>query len=378
MQIIVHRGSHQIGGCVTEIRTNSARIAVDFGAELEGAESTLRIDGLNSGKSSFGGVFLTHYHDDHLGLIEEINTDVPIYMSETALEIFRLYSARVGKSGAAASIIPMSPLVPVTLGDITVTPLPADHSAYDANMFLIEAQGKKVLHTGDFRLHGFRGKATPKILKKYAASLDALIIEGTQLGRDRVNSLTERQLQQKLQQIIAENPQIFMLCASTNIDRLAALYNAVPTGRYFVCDKYQKAILDLVAKRTDSEWYKFGKALTYGENLRLAQRGFVMPVRCGEAFSKITQEFPESVLVYSMWGGYLDGRNPKLSEFVLPFQKSNRMILLHSSGHADPDELVEICNITQPKLVLPIHTEKASALDVPHLRMVCDGEIITV
>lgn len=36
---------------------------------------------------------------------------------------------------------------PVQIKDITVTPYTVDHSAYGAFMFLIQADGKKVLHT---------------------------------------------------------------------------------------------------------------------------------------------------------------------------------------------------------------------------------------
>ena len=35
MNITIHRGTHQIGGCATEIRTNNTRIFIDFGAELD-------------------------------------------------------------------------------------------------------------------------------------------------------------------------------------------------------------------------------------------------------------------------------------------------------------------------------------------------------
>ena len=34
MQIKVYRGTHQIGGCVTEIKTDVARIIIDMGEEL--------------------------------------------------------------------------------------------------------------------------------------------------------------------------------------------------------------------------------------------------------------------------------------------------------------------------------------------------------
>ena len=77
MEIIVHRGTHQIGGCATEIRTKSTRILIDFGAELPDKNGYvppdhLEIDGLNVGRPNFNAVLLTHYHGDHLGLIAKV------------------------------------------------------------------------------------------------------------------------------------------------------------------------------------------------------------------------------------------------------------------------------------------------------------------
>lgn len=38
MQIKVHRGTHQIGGCITEIKTEQTRLIIDMGSELPSAE----------------------------------------------------------------------------------------------------------------------------------------------------------------------------------------------------------------------------------------------------------------------------------------------------------------------------------------------------
>ena len=37
--------------------------------------------------------------------------------------------------------------VPIKIKDITITPYIVDHSAYNSFMFLIEADGKRILHT---------------------------------------------------------------------------------------------------------------------------------------------------------------------------------------------------------------------------------------
>ena len=34
MKITIHRGAHQIGGCITEIESDNAKILIDLGANL--------------------------------------------------------------------------------------------------------------------------------------------------------------------------------------------------------------------------------------------------------------------------------------------------------------------------------------------------------
>lgn len=390
MQIIIHRGTHQIGGCAAEIRTDSTRILIDFGAELPDAEGnissdTLQIDGLNCGRADFDGVFLTHYHGDHIGLVSGIMEPIPIFLGETAIDILKTFSERVQNSykDISGRLRPFTALQPITVGDITVMPIPADHSAYDAYMFLIEAEGKRILHTGDFRLHGFRGKATPKLLCRYAQDIDVLIIEGTRLSRYTRHTMSELELQKEIFREIRSHKYVFALCASTNIDRLASFYNATPRGRYFVCDKYQKSLLDVIAAKSCSRWYQFDKALVYGENLKLRERGFVMPARVNRSFQKIMSMYPEAVLIYSMWEGYLDGRSPELSQFVLPFKETGNIRYLHSSGHATLLDTQIICKAVMPKKgIIPIHTENGEAfkkleLKCPILRLK-DGEIFSL
>lgn len=370
MQIIVHRGTHQIGGCATEIRTDNTHILIDFGTALPDGrghtpDGALEIDGLNIGKPNFDGVFLTHYHADHLGLISQIHAEIPVYMGRDALDIFSVYADRVnsGLNKATEHIRAIEALHPLKVGDLTVTPIPADHSAYGAFMYLVDGEGKRILHTGDFRLHGFRSKATPKLLARYAADVDVLMIEGTQLSRRGPSGLSERELQERFIQEIRTHKYVFALCASTHIDRLASLYHATPRGRYFLCDDYQKRLLERVAENTGSRWYQFQKALLYGENLDLQNRGFVMPARANRTFSHIVSHWPEAILIYSMWDGYLDGRSTALSDFAAPFAETGRLRKLHSSGHAQPRDLLQICEWIRPRIgIIPIHTEYREGL----------------
>ena len=71
MNIIIHRGTHQIGGSAIEISTASTRIILDFGNELSLDEKytpiNLDIDGVTKGILDCDGIVISHYHMDHLG-----------------------------------------------------------------------------------------------------------------------------------------------------------------------------------------------------------------------------------------------------------------------------------------------------------------------
>lgn len=374
MQITIHRGAHQIGGCCTEIRTEQSRILIDFGDELPEpgqVSRPLELEGVTHGRADCGGVFFTHYHGDHVGQLSRILPGIPLYMGGAAKEIFSLYQQRIAAHHPAATaetldaIRSLHPLGRVQVGDILVTPLAVDHSAYDAYMFLIEAQGKKLLHTGDYRLHGFRGKGVMTALKKYAGQVDVLITEGTTLSRQGQPVVTERDVEQQAAELMRAKKYVFLLCSSTNIDRLAAFFAAAKkTGRLFVCDSYQKSVLDVVTRYSGekSPLYDFSRALTYGQNLLplMAQRGFCMPIRGGEWAKSLAQRFDptQSLFVYSMWPGYLE-REPELKEFV----ESQNWTVLHASGHGSPEQIKAVCDVVQPRLgVIPIHTDAPERL----------------
>lgn len=68
---------------------------------------------------------------------------------------------------AIESFISYEAAKPVKVGDIVVTLYYVSHSSPDAYMFVIECYGHTVLHTGDFRDHGYRGKGLEPTIQKY-------------------------------------------------------------------------------------------------------------------------------------------------------------------------------------------------------------------
>jgi len=128
-----------------------------------------------------------------------------------------------------------------------------DHSGFDSYSFLIEADGKKLIYSGDFRQHGRKKYALPQFINKDTKKPDALLLEGTMLGRESDQTITEDDITDKTIEISKSSQGlIFLYFSSQNIDRLVSFYKAAMSmNKVFVIDVYTAYIL--------SKLKKFGK-----------------------------------------------------------------------------------------------------------------------
>ena len=389
MKIIIHRGTHQIGGIATEIRTENTRILVDMGDELsldpDFISSPLNISGVTDINGKCDAVFFTHYHGDHTGQMTRIRDDISLYAGALAKDVMlmsaehsyhkdqalcdRIKTIRTFKGGEE-----------LVIGDIRITPWSIDHSACDSYLFLIEANGKRILYTGDFRMHGFRGKALPKILRKIG-KVDVLITEGTTLSRPDKKPMTERELQQKVREYMTQYKYVYVMCASTNLERICALSKAVPRGKYFICDDYQKTLIELVEQHWGnlSPLYRNLKKTVYGDNIieAMKERGFLMAVRDNHDFRNIISKFDreQSIMLYSMWDGSRTKSGSTIPDFL---NLAGCWEPLHTSGHASHNDLKMVVDIANPDIVIPMHSDNPDMLQTlcpdTKIQIVNDGE----
>lgn len=294
---------------------------------------------------------------------------LPVYMEATAREIFLKYLERTKSPllTKATAIKPCFPAMAVRVGRICVTPLVVDHSAFGSCMFIVEADGKRILHTGDFRLHGFRGWKVLPVMDKYATDIDYIICENTTLSRAPVSVMSERELQKQAKELMKDHKYVFVVCASTNIDRIGAFYHATPSGRLFICDEYQEEILKIVTQRhgEKSAFYNFPYALSYAHDLddAMDKRGFCMLIRQGKKEAELLQRYRgRDLVIYSMWDGYLQN-GPACNDDLVKFLQNENVVHLHTSGHASPEDIVALCETVRPKRgVIPIHGEDPNQL----------------
>ena len=348
------------------------------------------IAGITEGCSA---ILYTHYHGDHIGLFHHVPDNLPQYIGEVAkqvvcrkykqLSFLRELSQQQKYRHAltvASGMHTFHENQKLRFGNIVVTPYFVSHSAYDAYMFLIEAEGKRILHTGDFRGHGYLSKGLILTIQKYIGQVDVLIIEGTMLARKDETILTESVLSQKAAELIKEHKYVFVHCSSTDMERLASFKNATRSmfpKRPLLADEYQKDILALFSETAGkkSPCFDFGKIYTYSEkNPKLKawmqEKGFTMFIRASASFNRlldlILPMLPvegKPLLIYSMWDGYINRDNTRNEDYVYLQKRFAEVVQLHTSGHATADTLRRVCELTNPRLaILPIHRDKGTDL----------------
>ena len=377
MNIIIHRGTHQIGGSAIEISTESTRIILDFGNELSLDEKytpiNLDIDGVTKGLPDCDGIVISHYHMDHLGQLTSALPAIPLYMGELSKEIaligaeyqdrclyLRLLGANTFRGGDAFSI-----------GDIRIRPLVIDHSAADSYMFVIEAEGKRVLYTGDFRMHGLRHHILDQLVNTYIGEVDVLITEGTSLSRDADKYISEAAVLDDISSYIQDGKYVFVMCSSTNIDRIMGIWQNMPTDKVLICDAYQKRILDTMINNVyyESSLYRRHDSplvLNKGSYPKYyMDHGFVSLVRGTENFISQIKEFPKDDvrIIYSMWTGYIE-ENLALKTLLETYPT----YICHASGHVSKDDLIKFIELVNPDAIIPVHTDNPERLEelVPH------------
>ena len=240
MDITIHKGGNEIGGNCVEITCSGTTLLIDIGQPLSDESKPVDIEKLHP-----DAVFISHPHQDHYGLIGNLDDTVPIYLGKLGKCL--MDSSRVfwGKRPLCKNFQFIEPWNSVEVGKFAVTPYLVDHSAVDAYAYLVEADGVKAFYSGDFRAHGRKAILFDNLLKNPPGNVDILLMEGTNLGGDAEECHDEKSVEEKMLEVLkSELGLCFLICSSQNLDRIVSAYRAAKrAGRIFVVDIYTAWVL---------------------------------------------------------------------------------------------------------------------------------------
>ena len=390
MILTIHRGAHEIGGSCIEIRTDKAKIMIDLGMPLDYDKHATeeRTEIRHNAEEWCEGVdalFLSHAHADHYGFLDLLPQDTPIYATKETFAMLALDGILGDDPTEHLEKRPLTSGQSCEVADIKVAAYIVDHSAYGACAYLIECDGKRILYSGDIRLHGVKGV----LYKNLPKDVDFLLLEGTNILRAK-NNPTEREIENRFVETFNEAPDALNLvwCSAKNIDRICALFRAcIRCGKTLVVDPYTANVLAAVAElnpkiptaataeqmkvyfpphlttrltQRNQERYIYSlnpkqNKVSYDDFARSPER-YVMLVR-PTTLSYLQQIKAMHIrLIKSIWNGYWD--DPNTERFRHWVEGRCEVVKeIHSSGHADIQSLQRIVEHIRPQTIVPIHTD---------------------
>ena len=411
MQACIHRGSKEIGGSCVEIISQDKRIVIDLGLPLDvviNSNTNLPdIQGLIQKDDSLLAIFISHPHIDHYGLLSYIRKDIPVIMGAAASRIITAAAPFVQNSYTIpACAMTLKSEENIKLGPFTITPYLMDHSGYDSYSLLIEADGKRLFYTGDFRSHGRKAILTEKLISNPPPDIDVLLMEGSTLGRDDANTHypTEADIEKQLSDIFKNTAGLTLVhVSSQNIDRIVSIFRACKRmNKTLVIDLYTAVILDATGNKNipQSSWPGVALFIPQFQRVKIKNDKLFESLQkhsIERIYIEIIKEFADkyvllfrslhipdlekndlqkkSMYIYSMWEGYWTSNSlSPVREWINKY--SIPMVRIHTSGHSSAADLKRFAESMRPGIVVPIHTfepEKFSEI-FNNVKLYSDGE----
>ena len=357
-------------------------------------------------------LLISHAHQDHYGLISFLNKKIPVYIGKAAHALIELSAVFAGKEKVIEKPRYFESYKPFTFGDMEITPYIMDHAAFDAYAFLVRAEGKSLIYTGDFRAHGRKWRVFWKFLHIAPKNVDWLLMEGTSLSRKRQKFQTEEQLEEQFVKTFRESSGIKLVYVSgQNIDRLVRIFRScIRSVKIFVIDFYIATVLselaalgygvprpspdfsnirvffpDRLRRRIEKSGRKdiierFAECKITPKEINEKAANIVMTVRAIMDYEiNRIQNLSGGNLIYSMWEGYRE--TPSTENFLENIVKRGAAITtIHTSGHADYYTLREMINAVNPIELVPIHTTEGDRYQAEFpsakVRRVRNGELV--
>jgi ribonuclease J len=418
LQIIPLGGLGEFGMNCLALRYGDDILVIDAGLmfpeeELLGVDIVVPdISYLIENRDKVRGIVLTHGHEDHIGglpwILSELN--VPVYGTEFTLAYVegKLDEHRLLDDAELIEILPGRRF---NLGIFSVMPIRVTHSLVDCVSLAVHTPVGVVLHTGDFKIDLSSPDGHPFDLQAFAdlGKQGVLVLLQDSTNVDRIGFTPgEKAVIPRLDEIFgATKKKIFFSCFSSSIHRIKiAMDLAHKHGRKVALvgrsiDNSTEIAQDLgyidppagliihpgEIKNTPANKLCILISGTQGEPMSALSRAAVD----NHKFAKIDPG--DTVLLSSR---VIPGNEKAIYRVIDHLERRDAKVihddgtngLIHVSGHGSQEELRMMINLVRPKFFVPVHgdyrhlkrhVELALATGVPEkVLLLEDGDVLSV
>lgn len=417
VEIIPLGGVGEIGKNCTAIRQDDDIIVLDCGLsfpneEMFGVDIVIPdFTYLAENKDKVRGIFLTHAHEDHVGglpyLLSQVNA--PVYAAEfTHAMIRQKLEERVGLKGLDLKAFNFGDIIPV--GGLSVEPIRITHSIPDNASFAVRTKHGIVFLTGDFKFDftPVDGKLTniTRLGEIGQEGVVLLLSDSTNVDRPGWGP-SEKTVTEGLAKVFREAPgRVLLTTFASNIHRMQQVFDvAQETGR-------KVAVVGRRMEQNVEMCSRLGyMRIPSGVKIRLDEVSNFEPNRIA-ILTTGSQGEPMSALVQMSKGTYgrlqirdgdtliysarpIPGNEAAIWRTVNRLFKQGATVLydtptpVHVSGHGYQEELKMMVNLLRPFYIAPVHgeprhqhlyLEMATEMGYPEHRLFTleDGSILQV
>ncbi len=353
---------------------------------------------LPPGESPRTAVFISHLHLDHMGLLDLLASEVPVYQTPDSERLQRALQQSGLLTVRSTPGFTVADRGRVRVGPLEVEAVLVDHDLPGATGYIVHTSAGAVAYSGDLRLHGLYPERTRRFAQRAGeVGVVALVLEGTTLSpgtAPHVNN-PEASVAEQVAEEIRTCPGLALINPyPRNVERVISLARAArEAGRTLVLEPGMAGLIHNWVRSFDRAGslpsdlpaicaYRGGAVsgddqpipglpTVDAEDIRRDQDHFLLQlpyVRLAELVD--LRPAAGSVFIHSD-GEPLGGFDPAyenlkrwLDHFHLP------LVAIRSSGHASPEDLAWIAREVGAGVLFPVHSLHPELLQVPGSRQV--------
>lgn len=360
-------------------------ILVDLGITFPDMDSTPGVDlilpdmgWLIENKDRLEAIFITHAHEDHIGAVSRFPElmDVPIYARAFTAHLARLKMTEAGHDPRKIKTVSAWPET-VAAGPFTVGFVPLSHSIPESAGLVIDCEGGRVVHSGDFKID-----QTPVVGEPFDESVwreiakpgvKALMCDSTNVFSPR-EGRSEAELPEQITALFKEaKGMVVATTFASNVARVKTLAEAAERAGRSIC-LLGRAMKKMIEAAVETGVLTgFPRVISPEDAVSVPRESLCLLVtgsqgerRAASAqlargkFNGITMKEGDLFLFSSKT---IPGNERGVIRIMNQFSEAGVDVVdenagfYHVSGHANRPDLAKMHDLVNPQMVIPMHGE---------------------